>query len=264
MGKRPIIGFSRRKDFEDTASAVADHKRRNLGGQAGGRNTMAPPHLRWGKIVTTWADGDLNTTTVRPCFADGAAIPGIKADGTHDKKLYIRWPADTDPGDMSAILIADLLLPWVPFGVDLDEHAGLIFTLVGDSNNKVKVSENDTVADFLFEKLAVTANKWLKLTEVNDGAEEDILIEHIGPVSGSVDTVGVNTEGTEAAYTNTYDGTSSANGLDLYAMTRVAYYDAGNETLYGYIRKLTFDVNGHLQAVSAETRISIDVPVVCP
>lgn len=263
MGKdRTVIGFGREQDFRDTRDSVADWKRKNHRGHPGGRNTMAPPHLRWGKVVTAWADGDLNTVTVRPCFADGSAIPGVRTNGDHDLKIYIRWPADTDPGDMSAILTADLLLPWIPF--ELDDHYGLLFTLGGDGADvKVKVSENDTVADFLEEKLTVNENKWLKLSVVNDGEEEDLLIEHIGPVAGAVDTIGVNSEGTEAAYTNTYNATTSENGLDLYAMVRVAYYDAGDEILYGYIRKLTFDVNGHLVSVGAETRISIDVPLEC-
>ncbi len=265
MGKEPaIIGFSREQDFKDTGAAVAENKRRDHSGHPGARNTMAPPHLRWGKVVTTWADGDLNTVTVRPCFADGTAIPGVKTDGTHDLKIYIQWPADTDPGDMSAIFTADLLLPWIPFGVVLDEHYGLIFTLVGGPDIKVKVSANDTVSDFLSEKLVVNADKWLKLSQVNDGAEEDLLIEHIGPVAGAVDTIGVNTEGTEVAYADTYDATSSGNGVELYVMGRNGYYHAGDEKLYGYTRKITFDKLGHLQSIGAETRIEIDVPVVCP
>jgi len=264
MAKAPVIGFSRRKDFEDTAKAVEKSNRQDMRGQKASRDTPAPPHLRWGKVVTTWADGDLNTVTVRPCYADGTAIPGIKTTGVHDQKLYIRWPADTDPGDMSAILTANLLLPWVPFGVELATHAGLVYTLVGDSGGaKVKVSANDTVADYLAEKLTVTAEKWLQLSQVNDGAEEDLLIEHIGPVSGSVDTIGSAGEGSEAAEGTTYDGTSSANGLAFYVQGRTAYYHAGDEKFYGYVRKITFDARGHLQSVGAETRITIDVVEVC-
>ena len=73
-------------------------------------------------------------------------------------------------------------------------------------------------------------------------------------------TIGDATEGSEAAETTTwtYAGT---NGLKLYAMTRVAYYDAGDEILYGYVRLLTFDKYGRLYSAGAETRVSIDVTV---
>jgi len=76
----------------------------------------------------------------------------------------------------------------------------------------------------------------------------------------AVVTIGSAAEGAEAAETTTwtYAGT---NGLKLYAMTRVAYYDAGDETVYGYVRLLTFDKYGRLYSIGAETRISIDVTV---
>ena len=76
----------------------------------------------------------------------------------------------------------------------------------------------------------------------------------------AVVTIGDTTEGAEAAEgtTWTYAG---VNGLKLYAMTRVAYYDAGDKILYGYVRLLTFDKYGRLYSTGAETRVSIDVTV---
>lgn len=82
---------------------------------------------------------------------------------------------------------------------------------------------------------------------------------------GDVDTLGVNTEGTEAAYADTWDVTADrTKGLDVYIMLRNGYFDAGNEIWYGYIRKFTFDERGRLTTVSAETRIVVDTPGVCP
>lgn len=99
-----------------------------------------------------------------------------------------------------------------------------------------------------------------------DSSDQNIFIDaHSWPKAPSAtDTVGVLTEGTEAAAADTFDFTASANGLTLNIMTRVAYYDAGNETLYGYARTLVFDEMGHLVTVSAETRVTVDVPVACP
>jgi len=76
----------------------------------------------------------------------------------------------------------------------------------------------------------------------------------------AVVTIGSAAEGSEAAETTTwtYAGT---NGLKLYAMTRTAYYHAGDKILYGYVRLLTFDKYGRLYSAGAETRVSVDVTV---
>ena len=73
-------------------------------------------------------------------------------------------------------------------------------------------------------------------------------------------TIGGTTEGAEAAEA-TAKTFNDTNGLKFYAMTRVGYYDAGNKTLYGYVRELRFTSKGQLYLVSAETRVEIDVPV---
>jgi len=44
-------------------------------------------------------------------------------------------------------------------------------------------------------------------------------------------------------------------------VTRVGYFDAGDEKLYGYVRTIKFDQWGRLASISAETRYEIDVPV---
>lgn len=71
---------------------------------------------------------------------------------------------------------------------------------------------------------------------------------------------------TEAADTATWDrdAQGTGRGVDVIMLMRLAYDDAGDETLYGYYRTFTFDSFGKLKIISAETRVTIDVPEVCP
>jgi hypothetical protein len=80
--------------------------------------------------------------------------------------------------------------------------------------------------------------------------------------TASPTTLGSAAEGSETASTMSWARTSGT-PLDLYLTTRVGYYDAGDETLYGYAVKLSFDAFGALIAVSGETRYGIDVPEDC-
>lgn len=78
--------------------------------------------------------------------------------------------------------------------------------------------------------------------------------------------VGDVTEGSETADADTWDVTSppaDTDGLQLAMLSRVVYNDAGDETLYGFARVLTFDSTGRLVAVSAETRFTIDITEAC-
>ena len=74
------------------------------------------------------------------------------------------------------------------------------------------------------------------------------------------DEVGTTTE-EEAAQTDSWSRDDT--GLVLITLTRTAYDEGGDQTLYGYYRKLGFDVEGRLVAVSEETRVVIDQPVAC-
>ena len=74
------------------------------------------------------------------------------------------------------------------------------------------------------------------------------------------DTIGGTTEGSESGESTTKTF-GDGKGLSLFVMSRVAYYDAGDKTLYGYTREIRFDENGQLYYVSAETRVTIDVTV---
>jgi hypothetical protein len=83
-------------------------------------------------------------------------------------------------------------------------------------------------------------------------------------------TIGSNSEGSESADSTSFDfttgsGTSTAT-LEVWVTSRVGYFDAGDQTLYGYARKLTFNCDGGnlvLEQVSGETRYTIDVPTIC-
>ena len=85
-----------------------------------------------------------------------------------------------------------------------------------------------------------------------------------GLPTGNEASVGSTGE-TEAANTTTWDVTSqpSNEGLALTTCTRMAYDDTGDEKLYAYYRVLTFDSNGMLVAVGAETRVTIETPEAC-
>ena len=55
----------------------------------------------------------------------------------------------------------------------------------------------------------------------------------------------------------------SGRGVKLTVITGVAYYDAGDEILYGYTQDLTFDGNGHLTDIGAEVRHIVAIPEIC-
>ena len=79
------------------------------------------------------------------------------------------------------------------------------------------------------------------------------------------DTLGSTGE-TEAANTNTFNRaspTTGTDGLSYTRLTRMAFSDTGDQTLYGYYRTEVYDSLGKLVTVSAETRVAIDVPEVC-
>lgn len=76
-------------------------------------------------------------------------------------------------------------------------------------------------------------------------------------------TLSAASEGSEAADTSTWSRTTNGTPLQIYIQTRTAYYDAGDEKLYGYFRLFTYDACGLLISVGAETRVEVDVPEAC-
>lgn len=79
----------------------------------------------------------------------------------------------------------------------------------------------------------------------------------------SPDTVSSAAEGSEAAESTTWTRDTTRTPVDVWIQTRTAFYHAGDEKLYGYFRKFSYDSLGHLYAISAETRVEIDVPEDC-
>lgn len=86
--------------------------------------------------------------------------------------------------------------------------------------------------------------------------------------SGSVDTSAAygHSEHADAANSSSWDRTnqSSNRGVKVTVQTGTYYNDAATTpTLYAYLRDLTFDADGHLVAVSAESKVTIDVTEDC-
>jgi hypothetical protein len=82
--------------------------------------------------------------------------------------------------------------------------------------------------------------------------------------------IGASTEGSETASASTWNRASATSGTDygdipieLWVQTRTVYNEAGDEKLYAFVRKLTFDAGGRLASVSAETRVEVDIPEEC-
>lgn len=83
----------------------------------------------------------------------------------------------------------------------------------------------------------------------------------IGPYDPETQTVG---EGAEAADTATAaPGDTIDTPIMLYGITRLGYYHAGDRKLYAYMRAVTFDPWGHLQAIGPEIRVEVDVTEHC-
>ena len=76
-------------------------------------------------------------------------------------------------------------------------------------------------------------------------------------------TVGTTTSA-EAAQTDDWDIYSADEGLKLMFASRPPVYSStGDEVLYGYYRYAYIDRFGRWTKVSAETRVTVDTPVVC-
>ena len=104
-----------------------------------------------------------------------------------------------------------------------------------------------------------------EVSHLHDGiAIAHVFVLEVDEDAMSFATLGDADEGAEAADTGDWEVvTTDGEGLHLDITTRVGYFDAGDETLYGYIRRLKFDDQGRLYYVGAETRITIDTPGTC-
>jgi hypothetical protein len=76
-------------------------------------------------------------------------------------------------------------------------------------------------------------------------------------------TLGGASEGSESADSSTW-ARGGGTPLVLYVVSRTVYNEAGDKTLYSFVRPLTFDARGVLVSVGAETRVTVDVTEACP
>ena len=81
--------------------------------------------------------------------------------------------------------------------------------------------------------------------------------------TASPTTLGGTSEGSETADTSHWSRSTDGTPLDLYVVTRMVYNESGDQTLYQFVRKLSFDACGLLIAVSAEARVTIDATEAC-
>lgn len=84
--------------------------------------------------------------------------------------------------------------------------------------------------------------------------------------SGTAATMSYSGEHADDASTSTWDinSQSSSRGVNLTVQTGQRYdHTAESPTLYAYLRNLSFDANGQLVAISAESRVIIDSPEAC-
>lgn len=75
-------------------------------------------------------------------------------------------------------------------------------------------------------------------------------------------TIGAASEGSESASSTTWNR-DDGSPLEEWYVSRVGYWHAGDEKLYAFYRKRTYDTLGALRSVSAETRVEIDAPEDC-
>jgi hypothetical protein len=81
--------------------------------------------------------------------------------------------------------------------------------------------------------------------------------------TASPTTLGGTSEGSESADTSHWTRSTDGSPLDLYVVTRMVYNESGDQTLYQFVRKLSFDACGLLTAVSSEARVTIDATEPC-
>lgn len=127
------------------------------------------------------------------------------------------------------------------------------------------VTFSGRILDSTYKALDMTSSDFAAIQFFNPASGITEYIK-IGGNTGSTSapkTIGSAAEGSEAAETTTWSIASDAKALDIWIQSRTAYYDAGDQVLYGYMRKFQFDSLGNLYAVSGETRFTVDAPTAC-
>ena len=154
--------------------------------------------------------------------------------------------------------------PW-KIGVDVEWLKAFVggSGYSGAANSLIKSDDNGELAA-LVSLLTTDATKDKVLTVAKGGTavtwEDAAAQNHSSPKDLTVSGEGSAAAKTGSSNQWTCDGTQ---GVTFTVQTRT-YYDhtASTPVLYGYYRTFTFDRNGRLYSVSAETRYEIDTPVV--
>jgi hypothetical protein len=80
--------------------------------------------------------------------------------------------------------------------------------------------------------------------------------------SGGATALGDGSGGSVDPDSTSWDKSSDGTPLDVWVQTRT-FWDTASGTLYGYLRKFSFDARGVLYAASGENQITIDVATAC-
>lgn len=158
-------------------------------------------------------------------------------------------------------------IPKLPFGQrgGINWQTGKHIPLV-----KPVVTENEAVEA---SAPAITTLRGLSDTSVDNAQPDDVLIYNgsawvpgeagqasVASPGTVVTTIGAASEGDEDASADTWVA-GGGTGLAEWYVSRLVYDDTGDEVLYAFLRKRTYDSAGRLYSVSAETRITVDTPV---
>jgi len=137
---------------------------------------------------------------------------------------------------------------------------------------EVRAAKTPAATDVVESSLKLSAGKNITLSPMSGGYVISAVDQVQSAPAVSVDLnatdpgsdvveLGDDTEGAEAASSDSWDSGGS-DGLSLWVQVRQGYYDSGDQKWYAYARNLIFDAAGRLFTVSAETRITVDVPEV--
>jgi hypothetical protein len=241
---------------DPTGTWTADH---DAPGDADEDNdTSQVSGVAWAQSQEQACTGTTVTLTVSPATLQFDTL-GHRAGTTagDDDEIYFVIPdVLNDLADVDAYPSDGHVLTW-----DGEKWiADALPEIPSPDDHKVLASVGGDTPDVLDEVL--TAGTGITLTTALDGNSVEIGLGDPEDPSTTIDTLGSNSEGSETAATDTWTS-GGTNGLALWQTCRVVYNEAGDEKLYEFRRKLTFDKSGRLYSVSGETRIEVDAPEDC-
>jgi len=213
-----------------------------------------------GTIVIAEANGggdeDVDLTV------DETQLDGSQIDISTNTEVYkiVISPSDTNPGYLSDKLTEGEAIYFDDSGAGEDIRINVKHqnSIVLDGGSNAIELDGDEASPGNSKYYGTDASGTKGFHAVSD-------LGHIEPeIPGTYVVLGSSDEGSEAADTTDWlISTDRSKGLQAWWMWRVAYFDAGDQKLYGYLRRAEFDKYGHLTKVTAESRVEIDVPESC-